>query len=64
MQKVSIALTPAEWQTVANALSARPFAEVEELIGSIRQQYEAAVAPPVALPVAEAPPKADADAPV
>lgn len=45
MQKVSIALTPAEWQTVANALSTRPFAEVAELIGSIKQQFDAAQVP-------------------
>lgn len=58
MQKVSIALTPAEWQTVANALSARPFAEVAELIGSIKQQFDAAQVP---VEPSQPPPPVDAE---
>ena len=44
-QSVNVNMTVAQWNVVMNALGQRPFAEVAEIIGVIKTQAEAQLAP-------------------
>lgn len=50
-QKVSVALTVAEWNVVMGALGKMPFEQVVSVVNQIKEQAEPQLAPP---PVAQA----------
>lgn len=51
-QKVSVALTVAEWNVVMGALGKMPFEQVVSVVNQIKEQAEPQLAPPP--PVAQA----------